>query len=409
MQSTHKRDKNTGRRAGLIAALAYLAVACMVNVPRSDVAPQSWWEQRGPVVPHDSFPMDCTACHLEGSWDQIRADFVFDHGAETGVVLEGAHAQAECLRCHNDRGPVALYNARGCSGCHEDIHLGRLGKGCESCHEQHNWQVFETISQHNSTRFPLVGAHAASACWRCHPGAEAGQFTGASTECAACHQADLDRALSPAHKPLGWVNACDRCHIPTRWDGAGFLHNSFPLTGAHRRTDCVECHVDGQFTGLPRDCAGCHMDDYQMTTDPNHVANNFPTACDQCHTTQAWEPANFSHAGITNGCVNCHLSDYQNTTRPNHTALGYSLECQSCHGTDTWSGANFSHNFPINGGDHGGFNCTDCHTTPSNFTVFTCTDCHAHQQGDMADEHNRVGGYVYQTSACYACHPDGDD
>ena len=31
MQSTHKRDKNTGRRAGLIAALAYLAVACMVN------------------------------------------------------------------------------------------------------------------------------------------------------------------------------------------------------------------------------------------------------------------------------------------------------------------------------------------------------------------------------------------
>ena len=41
--------------------------------------------------------------------------------------------------------------------------------------------------------------------------------------------------------------------------------------------------------------------------------------------------------------------------------------------------------------------------------MFTCIDCHAHTKPDMDDEHDDVGGYEYQTSACYACHPDGKE
>jgi hypothetical protein len=27
----------------------------------------------------------------------------------------------------------------------------------------------------------------------------------------------------------------------------------------------------------------------------------------------------------------------------------------------------------------------------------------------MDDEHDDVGGYVYESTACYTCHPDGEE
>ena len=44
---------------------------------------------------------------------------------------------------------------------------------------------------------------------------------------------------------------------------------------------------------------------------------------------------------------------------------------------------------------------------PGNFRVFSCLTCHAHNPRDMADKHKRVNGYVYESSACYGCHPSG--
>lgn len=448
------RTQERGRY--LIAVFgAYLALACIVNVaPNVDV--QGWWAERGPVVPHDTFPLDCSECHVEGSWNEIRDDFTFDHEARTGVALEGAHARAECLRCHNDRGPVQVFAARGCAGCHEDRHEGSFGKSCEDCHTTTDWQVREAIAQHARTRFPLLGAHAAAACWRCHPAAQVGVFDHASVECVTCHSDDLARAQSPDHVAQGWVDDCQRCHIPTEWSGAGFTHSSFPLTGAHRAADCEACHVGEQFSGLPTHCADCHLAEFQATVDPPHVAWGFPMACQKCHSTTAWEPADFNHTGIFNGCVTCHLQDYQNTDDPDHQAKGFStdceqchnthdwddaefdhagivngcvdchlddyqgtqdpdhgragfpLDCQTCHGTRTWSGATFDHQFPIDSGDHSHLSCADCHLRPNSFATFSCTHCHEHSQREMADEHDRVGGYTWDSAACYQCHPDGD-
>jgi hypothetical protein len=100
--------------------------ACTVGgrIGSGSVSQQDWDKRRGPVVPHDDFPKDCALCHLGGSWSRIREDFAFDHEKETGVALRGAHARAECLRCHNDRGPVGIFAERGCQGCHEDVHRG---------------------------------------------------------------------------------------------------------------------------------------------------------------------------------------------------------------------------------------------------------------------------------------------
>ena len=40
--------------------------------------------------------------------------------------------------------------------------------------------------------------------------------------------------------------------------------------------------------------------------------------------------------------------------------------------------------------------------------IDSCIDCHAHQRGDMADEHDDVPGYVWQSQACLTCHPNGN-
>lgn len=463
-----------------LACAAFLALfACAsLDGTRASVAPQQWNDSRGPVVPHDTFPTDCALCHEGSSWQKIRDDFRFDHARETGVALLGAHASAECLRCHNDRGPVEVFAQRGCVGCHEDVHQTKLGTNCADCHDETSWLPREQIAKHNRTRFPLVGAHAATACFACHPGAQAQQFDRADTQCIACHASDLRLATSPDHVAQGWIDGCDRCHVPTSWGGAGFNHGFFPLTGAHQplacaschagdvfsgtpsdcyachqddyrgasdpnhvaagfptdcsqchstsdwdgasfahtawrltgahaSTACLQCHANNVFDGTPTDCFACHQDDYRGTTEPNHATSGFPTTCASCHSTSTWRDASFSHRGISNGCAVCHQDDYDGTNDPNHAAAGFPTSCELCHDTNDWDGADFDHDFPIDSGDHKNLACADCHLAPSSFRTFSCTHCHAHNQREMNDEHDRVPDYVWQSSACYACHPNG--
>ncbi len=196
------------------AAISFAVLSCVMESPGA-ASRHRWWARLGPVLPHDTFPSDCKLCHVGEKWDTLRDDFTFDHERETGVPLVGAHAQAQCIRCHNDRGPVAVFDAKGCAGCHEDVHQGDLGRNCDSCHEQRTWRADGMIERHHHTRFPLVGAHATTACFRCHPGAEVGNFVPTDTECATCHQADLARTTN--HVGLGWTKRCDRCHMPTFW------------------------------------------------------------------------------------------------------------------------------------------------------------------------------------------------
>ena len=208
----------TTMRTGVLVAvvMGYLAVACAVQDPGSGVR-HRWWSGLGPVLPHDTFPADCRLCHLGERWHELREDFAFDHRKETGIELVGQHAAAQCLRCHNDRGPVAAFWAQGCAGCHEDVHQGDLGQRCDRCHDERTWRPVGQVAMHARTRFPLTGAHLATACHRCHPGAFVGNFQPTSPECVTCHQRDLARTTNPPHVPLGWVSDCDRCHIPTRW------------------------------------------------------------------------------------------------------------------------------------------------------------------------------------------------
>jgi len=413
----HTRRGEARRRAQSVLALA-LAIglvlfACALDPQpaRQTFAPverQQWQGGRGPVVPHDTFPRDCSTCHEGSSWRAIRRDFDFDHACETGVTLNGAHASAECLRCHNDRGPVANFAQKGCSGCHEDVHSGKQGSRCGACHTEQDWHVKDTIALHQRTRFPLVGAHAGTACFRCHPGAQVGNFDRTATECLDCHSDDLARAVDPDHALLGYTANCDRCHTSTTWTQVEYAHTFFPLLGAHATANCNSCHTDRTFQNTPTACKNCHLSDYYGATRPDHRAADFPLSCDQCHSTFGWPIGMFDHSGASSQCITCHASDFYFSSNPNHVALGKPTNCVLCHNTSSWRDTYFNHFFfPITSGAHMDFACNQCHTRSQVFRQFSCTGCHDHAERPMARAHANVRGYAYTSDGCFECHPNG--
>lgn len=418
--------QNRSRWAKLAAlALFVVWVACDSMVPV-----QGWDPSLGPVIPHDTFPADCALCHEGSNWHTMKSSFAFDHAKETGVPLEGAHLDAACLRCHNDRGPVAQFAAQGCAGCHQDPHRGQLGRNCKDCHDQQTWRPGEMIARHDRTRLPLVGAHAATACFRCHAGAQVGNFAGASPVCVHCHTNDYTRS-SYDHVAAGFTDGCDRCHRPTGWVPAQFAHPStFPLTFGHGNRACTACHTPGVYTGLSTTCSSCHLDDYQATTNPPHASNNFSTNCAQCHNTIGWGGGNFQHSpafpltfghanrscnachsggvftGLSTQCSSCHLDDYNAATNPNHITYNFGTNCAQCHNTRLWGDGTFTHAFPITTGAHRNMACVNCHVGGVG-TTFECIQCHTHSQSSMASQHSGVSGYQWTSARCYQCHPNG--
>jgi hypothetical protein len=238
------------------------------------------------MVPHTTFPRDCSYCHEPEHWQKIRTDFHFDHLKETGFELVGAHDRAACLRCHNDRGPVKIYVERGCGGCHPDPHKAAESQDCSRCHNQENWDATGFAADHAGTRFPLMGIHAITPCESCHLRAPVGDYKNTPAECHLCHQPEVARAV-PNHPINGWQRGCERCHSPMSWRAEGFNHGFFPLTGGHANLSCLQCHPNGRVAGTSPECFACHRNDYLNA--PNHVSQNRSTNCLLCHNTTAWK------------------------------------------------------------------------------------------------------------------------
>ncbi len=121
---------------------------------------------------------DCTACH-RGEADTFRIQ-PFDHTERTGFELEGAHAQADCRKCHVektfDHGGQMVRARRfpntpkECASCHKDVHRGQFEDydSCSVCHvSQSEWHAIE-FDHNTQSRFVLEGAHLGVTCQECH-------------------------------------------------------------------------------------------------------------------------------------------------------------------------------------------------------------------------------------------------
>ena len=93
--------------------------------------------------------------------------------------MRGMHQNVACNQCHVSM--VFKNVSSQCSACHADLHKRQFGANCAQCHSVKGWQVsLQTLQNHSTSRFPLVGAHQLVQCEECHKQAAAGQFVGLS-------------------------------------------------------------------------------------------------------------------------------------------------------------------------------------------------------------------------------------
>ena len=282
------------------------------------------------------------------------------------------------------------------SAQNSNIHGEGFKVDCKACHTADGWDVkiSDIAFNHQTTSFPLEGQHQKTDCKACH---ESLIFTKAENDCFACH-ADVHS--------MSVGNDCVRCHSTNNWlvDYIPELHeqNGFPLLGAHTMLSCVDCHqseTNLRWDRLGNDCASCHMDDFNQTTDPNHASDDrFFVDCDQCHAPIAldWGAGNFhfffsltlghnvkdcdachnpnDFGGLNgNNCFGCHETDYNNADDPVHTSQ-FGTDCARCHTTNPgWRPANFDHSLVGN-------ECISCHqddynNQPSHIAQGFSTEC----------------------------------
>ncbi len=187
---------------------------------------------------------------------------------------------------------------------------------------------------------------------------------------------------------------------------------------------CAECHAPFHDASVSTaSCRDCHSmsltpvsDDHESIVNGHVVASggfellgaHEQLRCWACHDPVSGTPQ-FDPADQTD-CITCHENDYQGQ----HAGSGFPTTCRTCHTVNNWSAATFDHDsqfFPIFSGDHKSKwnGCETCHVNANDFGVFTCFNCHKHDKDKMDDEHEDVSGYVYESSRCLACHPDGKD
>ncbi len=378
-----------------------------------------------------NFPMQCETCHSTQAWQGAR----FDHNLSR-FSLTGAHVNVTCAQCH--LGGKYTGTPTACFECHETSfkttanppHVASsFPTDCTLCHTTAQWPGAK-FDHNTATKFPLTGKHVGVTCAQCHA---SGQYATLPTNCVSCHQQDYQNTKSPNHAAAGFPQDCQLCHSTTQWPGAKFDHNTatkFTLTGKHVAATCGQCHTGNRFTGTPVDCGGCHLPDFQKTTNPNHVAAAFPQNCGLCHSTAQWQGAQFDHGktkfpltgkhvaatctqchasgqylGLGTQCANCHLKDFQTTKSPNHAAAGFPQDCQLCHSTTQWPGAKFDHNtatkFPLTG-KHVGVTCAQCHASGQYATLpTTCVSCHLTKYQATTNPNHVAASFPQDCSLCH--------
>ena len=294
---------------------------------------------------------NCVKCHNESSFLSLNSMDFFDHSI-ADFPIEGKHLEVDCKQCHVGRFSTPIdYSA--CSSCHSDYHEGEFNNNginpdCLECHSLENGfdYTLYSLEQHQTTTFPLEGAHQATPCFACHVSEEDNRWTfkNLGVLCIECHQDNHQTAISETEY-RGIAYTCTFCHNNDTWSAVNFDHNitDWPLEGKHVEVDCRECHLeiteDNAESRRPLDtvdenCVSCHENKHD-----DLFAINGVTDCERCHVTDSWFPDGFDHnstAFALEGrheeieCSACH----ETINDKGETVIVYKLEkfeCIDCH------------------------------------------------------------------------------
>ncbi len=350
---------------------------------------------------------DCHTDHEGRDADVVGLNpAVFDHEL-TDYPLHGAHVSVPCGDCHAE-GEKHREASSQCIDCHrdDDVHRGGLGEDCGDCHDDVRWKKAEF--DHDTTDFPLEGAHADTACRLCHADE---RYEDTPTDCASCHVSDDVHTASFGPR-------CGDCHDALDWKTILFDHDrdtEYRLTGKHAGVACGACHEGHLYDDpAPKDCVSCHR------ADDVHVGRNGED-CQACHDTGSWAKIGFDHDRDTDWpllgkhadvrCESCHPGaldeevgrDCQSCHASDDVHRGQQGEdCAACHDERSWTQTvGFDHDltaFPLLG-LHATAACEACHATHAYADAET--DCVACHRPDDTHEQRL-------TEACALCHnPNG--
>jgi hypothetical protein len=302
-------------------------------------------------VHNNKFGPNCSQCHTEQSFSQVKGVLNFDH-SKTDFKLEGRHQKVACVLCHKSKLTNALKFAH-CTDCHADYHKGQFTKqgvtpDCSQCHTVNGFKEFNyTIDQHNAGPFVLKGAHLATPCFACHQKNTSKtdttwHFRNIGKRCVDCHQNIHQSYISEKYYP---DSSCESCHNENKWSSINFDHQktNFLLAGAHTKRACRDCHikkvndviVSQEFRSMLTNCSHCHKDIHV-----NQFDNNGITDCARCHDQNAFKPAvKFDHNKTkfpldgkhkAVACIKCHK-----VKQDQEVAFVYykikEFKCENCH------------------------------------------------------------------------------
>ncbi|HLJ24208.1 MAG TPA: hypothetical protein VKT71_08890 [Candidatus Acidoferrales bacterium] len=253
----------------------------------------------GGAVPNHitaGFPTDCSICHSTTNWTTST----FNHSTTT-FPLTGAHTTVACALCHVN-GNYSGTLPTDCYSCHTAAWQSTATLGgsvpnhitlgypttCTSCHTTTSW--LGATFNHNTTGFPLTGAHTTVACNLCHTTSNP-----PPTDCYSCHTADWNSTATlggavPDHTGNGFPasSTCSTCHSTTNWTTATFTHSWWRIP--HQSATCASCH---RTAGLPWNYVtfscinGCHTPEssWQQDSGRHNTGNYGPMTCTAsgCH------------------------------------------------------------------------------------------------------------------------------
>lgn len=309
----------------------------------------------------------CMDCHNTSGFTRLNRGVSFDHDI-TRFPLRGRHSSLECQVCHKPGTPKRGIEFAECMDCHSDPHRGQFADhssrgNCADCHSVEGFKPADfTMMDHQSTSFPLEGAHRAIPCFACHMEKEpqilrAGQspamnrFNIAAENCTSCHTDIHAGSVDPY---MASTQSCLGCHTNDSWTSVRFDHSQtgFALEGQHQNVECSSCHqtdtarARGElvFITAQSSCQDCHEDVHQQQFEQKIVMDGKIiqlTDCSRCHTPEHWAPDLFDHnrdaAFALDGAhkkLDCKVCHKPGAEAANPVVIFKPLEktCAGCHG-----------------------------------------------------------------------------
>jgi hypothetical protein len=376
-------------------------------------------------VDHTQVSSNCTSCH--NGTTPIGTPPT-STGTITGKPADAIHQNttAQCSTCHTTAAwtPASFDHTgitAGCSSCHNGTNAtGKTAthittsNTCESCHATAAWKPATRVDHTQVT----------GTCVSCHSGSvtiSTGTVTGKSAThlpttnlCANCHTTTTWIPASAFDHTQAAVTTCYSCHSGSVAISTGYVTGK---NATHIATNnaCENCHTTNAWKPATFDhagvvagtCSTCHNGVQAIGKPTAHIVTT--AECDTCHTTLAWKPIHFNHAGVTSGCAACHDGTAATGKPAGHFVT--TRECIECHNTVAWTPAAHTHmsvNYP--GNHRTALNCTNsaCHGSNSEAVTWrtpayanSCAGCHAGNY--RSDPHTKYGSTRYTVSELRNC------